>query len=141
MDSNHIDSNSLHMYEFYSWINDLNNFEPQIVMKMHSVNIFGIFLSSLKNIQDKVKYTYDTLMKDSEFKNIDNVYLSVKSNKNVEKSKKLRDLGNKNFQSKVHEEAIRYYNESVLAAPIIDGISNEASLSLGNHDFMYFWMG
>lgn len=114
-------------------------FDLQMVLFRDQLENRGLqSYQSLKSIEEKVKYIYDTLMKDSEFKNIDNVYLSVKSNKNAEKSKKLRDLGNKNFQSKVHEEAIRYYNESVMAAPITDGVSNEASLSLGNRSVVLF---
>ena len=122
-------------------------FDLQMVLFRDQLENRGLqSYQSLKSIEEKVKYIYDTLMKDSEFKNIDNVYLSVKSNKNAEKSKKLRDLGNKNFQSKVHEEAIRYYNESVMAAPITDGVSNEASLSLGkekpsNHGIIKYRTG
>ena len=68
---------------------------------------------------------------DQDFRDINNICLKVKSKKDSDKSKKLRELGNKNFQKKINEEAIRYYNESILAGPIVGGRGLEVSLGLG----------
>ena len=86
----------------------------------------------LTTLEDKVNFIYEALMGDSDFKNIQNVCLKVKSKKSAEKSKKLRDLGNKNFQNKINYEAIRYYNESIMAAPITEGKGQDLALGIGN---------
>ena len=107
-------------------------FDLQLILFREQIENKGLNkYESLTTIEDKIRYVYETLIYDSEFRDVNNVCLKVKSKKDVEKSKKLRDLGNKNFQSKVNEEAIRYYNESVLAAPIEDGVSKEVALGLG----------
>ena len=107
-------------------------FDLQMVLFKEQLESRGLEkLSQLSSDEEKIKYVYEALMQDQDFRDINNVCLKVKSKKDPEKSKKLRDLGNKNFQKKVNEEAIRYYNESILAGPIVDGVGQEVSLGLG----------
>ena len=116
-------------------------FDLQMVLFKEQLESRGLEqLSQLSSDEEKIKYVYEVLMQDQDFRNINNVCLKVKSKKDSEKSKKLRDLGNKNFQKKVNEEAIRYYNESILAGPIIDGVGQEVSLGLGNRSVVLFNM-
>ena len=118
--------------DFDQTLQNHSPFDLQLVLFREQIENRGINkYQNIKTTEDKLKYIYETLLQDAEFKDIHNVCLKVKSNKNAEKSKKLRDLGNKNFQSKVNEEAIRYYNESILMAPFSDGKSNEGSLGIG----------
>ena len=114
-------------------------FDLQLVLFREQIENKGINnYESKTSIEEKMKYVYETLIQDADFQQVENLCLKIKSKKDIEKSKKLRDLGNKNFQSKVNEEAIRYYNESVLAAPIKDGVSQEAALGLGNRSVVLF---
>ena len=107
-------------------------FDLQMVLFKEQLESRGLdALSQLSSDEEKIKYVYEVLMQDQDFRDINNVCLKVKSKKDSEKSKRLRDLGNKNFQKKVNEEAIRYYNESILAGPIVDGTGPEVSLGLG----------
>ena len=107
-------------------------FDLQMVLFKEQLESRGLEkFSQLSSDEEKIKYVYEALMQDQDFRDINNVCLKVKSKKDSEKSKKLRDLGNKNFQKKVNEEAIRYYNESILAGPIVDGVGQEVSLGLG----------
>ena len=112
-------------------------FDLQMVLFKEQLESRGLEqMSQLSSDEEKIKYVYEVLMQDQDFRNINNVCLKVKSKKDSEKSKKLRDLGNKNFQKKVNEEAIRYYNESILAGPIVDGAGQEVSLGLGELIFL-----
>ena len=116
-------------------------FDLQLVLFREQIESKGIQKYQLKKtLEEKVKFVYDTLIQDQDFKNVETMFLKKKNIKDSEKSKKLRDLGNKNFQNKVNEEAIRYYNESVMAAPIVDGCSKEAALGLGNRSVVLFNM-
>ena len=112
-------------------------FDLQMVLFKEQLESRGLdAISQLPSDEEKIKYVYEVLMQDQDFRDINNVCLKVKSKKDSEKSKKLRDLGNKNFQKKVNEEAIRYYNESILAGPIVDGVGPEVSLGLGGSTFL-----
>merc|ERR1719350_1139148 len=93
---------------------------------------------NLKTTEEKIKYVYEILIKDPDFKNVTKMCLKRKSEKDAEKSKRSRDLGNKNFQKKVNEEAIRYYNESILSGPIENGKGKDVSLGLGNRSVVFY---
>ena len=114
-------------------------FDLQMIMFKEHIENRGIRqYEALATLEDKIKFVYETLIKDDEFKNVLKLPLKPKSKKDAEKSKKLRDLGNKNFQSKVNEEAIRYYNESIMAAPFTEGQSREAALGLANRSVVLY---
>merc|ERR1712223_1332358 len=116
-------------------------FDLQLILFKEQLESRGMNnFSKLSSHQEKIKYVYETLIHDQDFKDINKVCLRVKSKKDSEKSKKLRELGNKNFQKKVNEEAIRYYNESILAGPIVDGVGQEVALGLGNRSVVLFNM-
>ena len=107
-------------------------FDLQMVLMKEQIESQGINnFQNLGTAEEKIKYVYDILIKDPEFKDVRKMCLKRKSQKDVDKSKRSRDLGNKNFQKKVNEEAIRYYNESILSGPIEKGKGKEVSLGLG----------
>ena len=116
-------------------------FDLQMILFKEHVENKGVDkFEALDSLEDKVNFIYEALMLDSDFKNIQNVFFKVKSKKDAEKSKKLRDLGNKNFQNRINYEAIRYYNESIMAAPITEGRSQEVALGIGNYLNCNCWM-
>ena len=107
-------------------------FDLQMVLMKEQIEGVGITsFQNLKTIEEKIKYVYEILIKDPDFKNVKKMCLKRKSQKDMEKSKRSRDLGNKNFQKKVNEEAIRYYNESILTGPIENEKGKDVSLGLG----------
>ena len=74
------------------------------------------------------------LIKDPDFKDVTKMFLmKLKSDKDAGKSDRLRDLGNKNFQGKQPEEALRYYSEAVLAGPVENQLGREVALALGSN--------
>ena len=110
-------------------------FDLQMILFKELIETKGMDkYEKLSSLEDKVTFIYETLMADSDFKNIQNVCLKVKSKKDAEKSKKLRDLGNKNFQNRINYEAIRYYNESIMAAPVTDGKGQDLALGIGKEN-------
>jgi len=114
-------------------------FDLQMVLMKEQIEGAGINnYQNLKTTEDKIEYVYEILIKDPEFKDVTKMCLKRKSEKDAEKSKRSRDLGNKNFQKKVNEEAIRYYNESILTGPIENGKGKDVSLGLGNRSVVFY---
>lgn len=114
-------------------------FDLQMVLMREQIESSGINnFTDLKTVEEKIRYVYNILIKDPEFKNIKNICLKRKSQKDSEKSKRFRDLGNKNFQKKINEEAIKYYNESILTGPIENGKGKDVSLGLGNRSVVFY---
>ena len=94
---------------------------------------------SLETMEQKLEHVYNVLVKDPDFKDVTKLCPPLRKNiKDAEKSKKARDLGNKNFQKKVYEEAIRFYSEAVLLGPIEEGKGKEVALGLGNRSVVLF---
>jgi len=126
--------------DFGETLNRHSPFDLQQVLMKEQVEASGINkYTELRTLEEKVGYVYTLLSKDPEFKDIKKMIPTrKKSVKDPEKSKRSRDLGNKNFQKKVNEEAIRYYNESILFGPIDNGRGKEVALGLGNRSVVFF---
>lgn len=128
-----------HIENFDQTFEKHSPFDLQLVMFKEQVESRGIKeFRSLPSLEEKVEYVYNILVKDPDFRDVIKLCPERKSDKDAEKSKKCRDLGNKNFQARVHEEAIRFYSEAVLLGPIKDGQGKEAALALGNRSVALF---
>ena len=115
-------------------------FDLQLVMFKDQVESRGMKeFRSLETMEQKLEHVYNILVKDPDFKDVTKLCPPLRKNmKDAEKSKKARDLGNKNFQKKVYEEAIRFYSEAVLLGPIDEGKGKEVALGLGNRSVVLF---
>jgi len=129
-----------HIENFDKTFEKHSPFDLQLVMFREQVESQGTKeFRSLPDVEQKVEHVYKILIKDPEFRDIAKSCTPLlKGDKDEEKSKRSRDLGNKNFQKKVHEEAIRYYTEAVLLGPIEGGKGREAALALGNRSVVLF---
>ena len=94
--------------------------------------------SECSSIQDKINLVYQAIHSNDQFKNVKNTFPSAEDGideviSNAQKSKMLRDQGNKLYSSKNFVEAIKMYTESAISASINEGgESRELALALGN---------
>jgi len=129
-----------HIENFDQTFEKHSPFDLQLVMFKEQIESQGTKeFRRLADVEEKVEHVYKILIKDPDFRDISKLCTPLlKGEKDAEKSKRSRDLGNKNFQKKVHEEAIRYYTEAVLLGPIEAGKGKEAALGLGNRSVVLF---
>ena len=132
-----------HIENFDKTFDKHSPFDLQLVMYKEQVESMGMKeFRRLDRLEEKVEHVYKILIKDPDFRDVSkNCKPLIKGVKDAEKSKRSRDLGNKNFQKKVFEEAIRYYSEAVLLGPIEGGEGREAALALGNRSVVLFTLG
>jgi len=128
-----------HIENFNATFEKHSPFDIRMVMFKEQVESRGMKeYKNLPDVEEKLNYVYSILLKDPDFKDVQNLCPHTKGEKDADKSKRSRDLGNKNFQKKVYEEAIRYYSESILLGPIHQGKGREAALGLGNRSVVLF---
>lgn len=129
-----------HIENFGDTLKKHSPFDLQLVLFKDQVESRGIKeFRSLATIEEKVEHVYNILVKDPDFRDVKKLCPQHKSEKDGERSKRSRELGNKNFQNKVYEEAIRYYNESILLGPIdSEGLGREVALGLANRSVVFF---
>ena len=96
--------------------------------------------SSLSNISDKLQLVNEALSSNHEFRDVENMFRGVmRKPHNPEKSKKLRDVGNKLYQHKKFTEAIKAYTDAMLEVTIDEtGKCKEIGLALGNRSAVFF---
>jgi hypothetical protein len=86
-------------------------FDISLVMFKEQVEQQGMKeFRALASLEEKMEYVYKILIKDPDFRDITKLCdMLGKGEKDMERSKRSRDLGNKNFQKRVYGEAIRYF--------------------------------
>ena len=90
--------------------------------------------SSCESVVDRIKLVHQALASKEEFRNVTGLFINKGPKPdNKDRSKKLRDIGNKLYQTKKFKEAIKSYTESMYEVTIdAEGKSKEIALALGN---------
>lgn len=94
-----------------------------------------------EDIEKQVQYTFDEINALEEF--VDPWNYIKKRETQIEdtaaESKSLRDAGNKHYQKKALDLALKAYSESIMSAPLDrQGKGRDAALGLGNRSAVYF---
>jgi len=99
--------------------------------------------SSCESVGDRIKLVHQALASKEEFRNVTGLFINKGPKPdNKDRSKKLRDIGNKLYQTKKFKEAIKSYTESMYEVTIdAEGKSKEIALALGNRSAVYFQSG
>merc|ERR1711936_139209 len=92
------------------------------------------------SVKERISMVYQAINSHPEFKDVSNLFTKQRNIvKDVDKSKQLRDKGNKLYQTKKFQDAIKTYTESAVATVIDEnGKSKELALALGNRSAVYF---
>ena len=83
-------------------------FGVQLVMMVGAVENLGMEnFNKIDTVEGKLQYVTNILDKDPNFRDARKMFPTKKSEKSAERSKKMRDLGNKAFAKKYNRDAIR----------------------------------
>ena len=98
--------------------------------------------SACQSIAERIELVHRAISSKDRFRTVDSLFQDVKIKQNdPERSKKLRDSGNKSYQRKDFKEALRNYTAAARAANIdSEGKSKEVALALANRSAVYHQM-
>ena len=105
------------------------------------------------DLQKQIQYVYNLIHEESEYKSI-RAFLkkatttTLEAEKNIEtpkakaeKSRLIRDKGNKAYSHKEFQDALRHFGESALVGPIDEaGRGREVAVALANRSAVHFEM-